>query len=141
MALYGRSPAAARKVAGSPGTTYHRLGMSAFPQIPLRMLAPVSLGLFAVVFLIVVVTSLNGGSGPVSPAPATRSSSRGGSGSTSGSQAGQRQSNSRVYVIRRGDTLSKIASVTGVPVEQLQALNPLIDPKGLITGQRIKLRE
>ena len=117
--------------------------MSAFPQIPLRLLAPVSLGLFAVVFLVVVVTSLNGGSGSVvrSPAPATRTTSRGESGSTTPTQAGQSQSDSPVYVIRRGDTLSKIASVTGVPVEQLQALNPLIDPKGLITGQRIKLRE
>jgi LysM repeat protein len=130
-------------VAGSRRTTYHRRGMSAFPQIPLRMLAPVSLGLFAVVFLIVVVSSLNGGSGSVgskSPAPATRSSSRSASGSTSSTPA-RRGLDSREYVIKPGDTLSKIASATGVPVEQLQALNPLIDPKGLVTGQRIKLRE
>lgn len=106
------------------------------------MLAPVSLGLFAVVFLIVVVTSLDGGSGSVgkSPAPSARSSSHG-SASTSSSPAGRRSTNPRVYVIKPGDTLSKISAATGVPVEQLQALNPLIDPKGLVTGQRIKLRE
>jgi LysM repeat protein len=46
-----------------------------------------------------------------------------------------------VYVVKSGDTLAAIAEKTGVPVEQLQALNPELDPRALVTGQRVTLRE
>jgi LysM repeat protein len=44
-------------------------------------------------------------------------------------------------VVKAGDTLVKIADSTGVPIEELLSLNPSIDPQGLVTGQRVKLRE
>jgi LysM repeat protein len=43
-------------------------------------------------------------------------------------------------VVRSGDTLGSIAQKTGIPVEQLQQLNPSLDPQALVSGQRIKLR-
>jgi LysM repeat protein len=48
----------------------------------------------------------------------------------------------RFYVIRPGDTLSTISVRTGVPIAQLQALNPRIaaDPNALQTGQSLRLR-
>lgn len=45
----------------------------------------------------------------------------------------------RSYVVKPGDTLSSIAIGTGVSVEQLQALNPDVDPQALAAGERLKL--
>ena len=45
-----------------------------------------------------------------------------------------------VYVVKQGDTLGGIAEKTGVPVEQLQDLNPGLDQFSLVAGQRIKLK-
>jgi nucleoid-associated protein YgaU len=48
----------------------------------------------------------------------------------------------RFYFVRAGDTLSNISAKTGVPVAQLQVLNPALasDPNALQTGQRLRLR-
>lgn len=45
------------------------------------------------------------------------------------------------YVVKAGDSLSAIAVKTGVPVGQLEALNPNVDPNVLHTGQRLRLRQ
>jgi LysM repeat protein len=130
------------------------------------MLAPISLVAFAVVFLIVIVSSLGGGSESKSKAATataqqtgkrtsrsrrTRTTSStgttgttgttGATGATGASGATGAFANRRVYVVRAGDTLVKIADRTGVPIEDLLSLNPSIDPQGLVTGQRVKLRE
>ena len=42
--------------------------------------------------------------------------------------------------MKSGDTLSVIAEETGVPVDELTQLNPVLDPQALIEGQRVKLR-
>jgi LysM repeat protein len=44
------------------------------------------------------------------------------------------------YRARPGDSLSRIAARTGVPVEQLEQLNPQVDPLALLPGQRVRLR-
>ncbi len=44
------------------------------------------------------------------------------------------------YTVQSGDTLTAIAHKTGVPVAELQALNPEIDPQILIAGEVLKLR-
>ena len=49
----------------------------------------------------------------------------------------RRPSVRRTYVIREGDTFETIASEQGTTVEQLQALNPDVDPNSLQVGQRI----
>jgi LysM repeat protein len=46
----------------------------------------------------------------------------------------------RTYTVQSGDTLTAIAHKTGVPVAELQALNPEIDPQILIAGEVLKLR-
>jgi LysM repeat protein len=53
----------------------------------------------------------------------------------------QRRPQRTFYRVKLNDTLGLIAEQTGVPVEQLQALNPELDPQNLIVGQRIRLRE
>jgi LysM repeat protein len=44
------------------------------------------------------------------------------------------------YVIENGDTLIAIAHKTGVPVGQIERLNPEVDPQILISGEKLKLR-
>ncbi len=45
------------------------------------------------------------------------------------------------YVVKRGDTLAKIARANGVSLTDLQAVNPGVDSKHLKVGQKIKLPE
>jgi Tfp pilus assembly protein FimV len=97
-----------------------------------RYLAPIALVLFTIV-LIVVVASSGGGDGSSKPAPRP-------------SAAAVRQAARRAaatpakYTVQAGDSLLAIAQRTGVPTDQLQKLNPDIDPQVLVPGQRLKLR-
>lgn len=44
------------------------------------------------------------------------------------------------YVVQNGDTLTSIAHKTGVPLRQIEELNPGLDPQILPSGERLKLR-
>lgn len=46
----------------------------------------------------------------------------------------------KTYTVQTGDTLTAIAHKTGVPVAEILALNPEVDPQILIAGQTLKLR-
>jgi len=46
-----------------------------------------------------------------------------------------------VYIVQTGDTLGEIAAKTGLTLEELQLLNPELDPQALVSGQRIRLKE
>ncbi len=46
----------------------------------------------------------------------------------------------KTYTVQTGDTLTAIAHKTGVPVAELLALNPEVDPQILIAGQTLKLK-
>lgn len=50
------------------------------------------------------------------------------------------KTNAAHYVVERGDALAAISDKTGVSVERLMALNPTLDPLGLVPGERIRLR-
>jgi LysM repeat protein len=96
-----------------------------------RYLAPIALVLFTIVLIVVVASS--GGDGSSKPAPRP-------------SAAAVRQAARRTaatpgkYTVKAGDSLLAIAQKTGVPTDELQKLNPDIDPQVLVPGQRLKLR-
>ncbi len=46
----------------------------------------------------------------------------------------------KAYVVQNGDTLTSIASETGVPVSRIEELNPGVDPQILVSGEKLKLR-
>ena len=46
----------------------------------------------------------------------------------------------KTYTVESGDTLTAIAHKTGVPVAEILALNPEVDPQILIAGQTLKLK-
>jgi LysM repeat protein len=106
-------------------------------QSSVRMLAPIALVLFAIAFFVVILSSGSDDEGGGKAEPAIQR--------TTAPKRGKAQAPSRrardTYTVKTGDTLAGIAQKTGVPVEQLQALNPLLDPQALVSGQKIKLRE
>jgi LysM repeat protein len=93
---------------------------------------------FAAVVLVVTNTTSNGdeGGGSDNATRTTEDRPR-----QQGNQQQQRRPQRAFYRVRLNDTLGLIAEQTGVPVEQLEALNPELDPQNLIVGQRIRLRE
>jgi hypothetical protein len=44
------------------------------------------------------------------------------------------------YTVQPGDSLTSIASKTGIPLGILETLNPNVDPNALQTAQRLRLR-
>jgi LysM repeat protein len=116
--------------------------MGVFRQSSLRVLAPASLVVFGIVFLIVVIASLSGG-GDSSSSQSDRltvSQSTKRDRTRAKQRRAQRKPAQRgVYVVRAGDNLFTISSKTGVPIDTLRALNPTLDPQALVTGQRVRL--
>lgn len=52
----------------------------------------------------------------------------------------KQRTKARSYTVESGDTLTAIAHKTGVPVAEILALNPEVDPQILIAGQTLQLR-
>jgi LysM repeat protein len=95
---------------------------------PARFLAP--LALIAVVVAVALVIQLSN-TGTSTSAVSTTQRAR---------HVRPAKLRARVYVVRRGDNLTVIATKTGVSLDRLQQLNPGIDPQALQAGQRLKLR-
>lgn len=108
--------------------------MTSTHRNPVRWLAPVALLVCALAVLLVVT---GGGSDGGS---STRTEQRSTSTSSKRSAAKRSKKARRIYHVRSGDTLGGIAQRTGVPLSELQALNPQLDAQALQTGQKVKLR-
>lgn len=46
----------------------------------------------------------------------------------------------KTYTVQTGDTLTAIAHETGVPLAEIMALNPGVDPQILTAGEVLKLK-
>jgi teichoic acid transport system ATP-binding protein len=99
---------------------------------PLRYLAPIALVVFTIVLIAVVASSGGGQSSSSNHKPKASSVSR--------AARTPARTTRRKYTVKAGDSLLAIAEKTGVPTDQLQRLNPDIDPQVLVPGQRLKLR-
>jgi LysM repeat protein len=109
---------------------------------PARILAPLALGVFALVFFAIVVGSGGGGDSGGSNAGSTSTeTSRTTTTSKQERTKTTPQAGQATYTVKVGDTLGGIADKTGVPVEKLLELNPDLDPQALVSGQKVKLRE
>jgi LysM repeat protein len=110
---------------------------------PARILAPLALIVFALALLVILSSGGGGGRSTPSSSP-TKAEQRDlklkQQRAAGRSQRATIRASQTVYVVRTGDTLAGIAQKTGVPIEKLQTLNPNLDPQGLLSGQRIKLR-
>jgi LysM repeat protein len=94
-----------------------------------RLAAVLALVVAFVVIVVLVASSLGGGGSGQS------SAHRGGQGGATFGRSGR-----QTYVVKPGDTFSRIAHKVGISVERLQRLNPKIDQFTLQSGDRVKLR-
>jgi LysM repeat protein len=53
----------------------------------------------------------------------------------------KKRTKAKTYTVQSGDTLISIAHKTGVPVAELQALNPEVDPQIMVAGEVLKLQK
>ncbi|HYZ79744.1 MAG TPA: LysM domain-containing protein [Solirubrobacteraceae bacterium] len=100
-----------------------------------RFLAPIALAAVGVgVYLIVHST--------VGQDTSSVASSTSGLGTGRQHATHKRRRSPKYYVVKSGDTLSRISSHVHVPVAELTTLNPSLssDPNSLQTGQRLRLR-
>jgi LysM repeat protein len=95
-----------------------------------RILAAVALVAAVIAIVVAVSSGLSGSS----------SDSHHKSGHHSQKEATHHRTKAKTYTVQTGDTLTAIAHQTGVPVSELLALNPEVDPQILIAGQVLKLK-
>ena len=93
-----------------------------------RVAAILALVAVFVVVLIVIVSAGGGGGSGDSSSQATGPAKR------------SKQSHRKIYVVKPGDTFSRIAQKVGISVDKLQRLNPHVDQFTLQSGDRVKLR-
>ena len=98
---------------------------------PARLGAAIALAVAAVVLVVTIAASLGGGDS-------------GSSARSHGSGAIHRSAEKRhvpaTYEVQSGDTLVSIAHRTHVPVREIEALNPEVDPHILLAGEILELR-
>ena len=115
------------------------------PRSLSRWLAPLALlaSLLAVAVVVMGTTSEDESDGGSTPTTEERREARGETGTSPSATSARTSTNRqrRTYTVRPGDTLALIAERTGVSVEELQELNPRVDPNNLIVGQKIRLTE
>ena len=105
---------------------------------PVRFLAPLAVVAVAIALYSVLSHGLSDDGSGKSPPAAQRSG-------TKTQQTSERKSTQKrkrkTYVVKPGDTPSAIAEKTGVPLAEIQRLNPDLDPQLLAPGTKIKLRQ
>ena len=95
-----------------------------------RIAAALALVAAVLILAVVVASAMDGGSS----APDKRSERQ------AQKQDKKQRTKAETYTVQTGDTLTAIAHRTGVPVAEILALNPEVDPQILIAGQTLKLR-
>ena len=106
--------------------------------------APAAFLLAATIAVLLVKSGLdNGSKQETAAAPTTTQATTQATTTTklvlTGTVATTTDANAQYYTIQGGDTLGSIASRYNTSVEQLQALNPDVDPSALQPGQRIRV--
>jgi LysM repeat protein len=96
-----------------------------------RTLAAVALVVAVIAVVVAISSTLNDSSS---------SKSNRHSGQTTTQAHKRHRTKAKTYVVQTGDTLTAISHRTGVPVAEIEALNPEVDPQILIAGQTLKLR-
>ena len=105
---------------------------------PARFLAPLALVAVAVALILVVSNSRDTES-TAQPTGVTRTAD--GSATPATGKKQRKRHIRKMYKVKPGDTPSGIAEKTGVPLEDILALNPTLDPQTLAPGTKIRLRK
>jgi len=92
-----------------------------------RILAVLAIAAAVIAIVVVVGDSTGGGGG-------------GGDRAERRAQQREQEQQEATYVVQENDTLAGIAEKTGVSVEDLQNLNPDVDPQALPAGATLQLK-
>ena len=103
---------------------------------PVRLLAPIALVLSFMAFSFVILGSRGDDDEAPTGDTATQPKS-----DTQARTAPKPKPTPATYTVKTGDNLGSIAEKTKIPIEDLQELNPELDPRALVSGQKIKLKE
>lgn len=95
-----------------------------------RLVAALALMVAVLVVVVVVAGAMSGND----------SSSPDRDGKPQAQKEKKQRTKAKTYTVESGDTLTAIAHKTGVPVAEILALNPEVDPQILIAGQTLQLR-
>lgn len=106
--------------------------MNKTTSAPARALAAIAVVCGFLALIVVISSSLGGDDGGDGQRGATRAQQ--------GKAQGKGKRKPASYVVQSGDTLVSIARRTGVPVAQIERLNPGVDPQILVSGEKLKLR-
>src|ERR1044071_1275429 len=98
---------------------------------PARLAAPLALLAAAIAVAVVVAASRPGSTDSPSPLPRPAV--------TQPVRRSSRPATPRAYVVKPGDTLTVIADKAGVSIEEIERLNPDVDPNALQSGERLEL--
>ncbi len=85
----------------------------------------------AVVVIVVVVSTASNSSDSSSPHHRQHQAQK---------EKAKHQTTAKTYTVQTGDTLTAIAHKTGVPLSEILALNPTVDPQILTAGETLKLK-
>lgn len=91
-----------------------------------------ALALLVAVLVVVVVASAALDGGDSNDRPRTQRQVK--------AEGKRHRTKAKAYTVEPGDTLTAISHKTGVPVAEILALNPEVDPQILIAGQTLQLR-
>lgn len=107
-------------------------------DIPKPIARYAAIGALVVAFVVIIVligSSLGGGS------DSDDSGSRQAGGQKQSKSKGSGSADRKLYVVKPGDCcLSQIAEKTGIDIEELEQLNPGLDPQAIHSGDTVKLR-
>lgn len=107
-------------------------------SISTRWLAPAALA-GALVAVIVVASAGGGSDGGGGSASTTATTQRGAQTTRTTATSTTPAKTPRRYTVQPGDVLSAIAEKTGVPLSEIEQLNPDVDAQSLHAGQKLKL--
>ncbi|HEY8584726.1 MAG TPA: LysM domain-containing protein [Capillimicrobium sp.] len=106
-----------------------------------RIVAPLAiLAVVAAIFLIVTTTLRDdSGESASSGDTPTQAGNASDDGVDEPTRPKRKRKQPKTYTVQTGDILSTVSEQTGVSVEELQELNPDVDPQALQVGQVLKL--
>src|SRR5918911_4527300 len=104
---------------------------------PARFLAPIALVAFAFALYTVVEHARDSGGGASSSSATPTQTSAPSKASKKAAARKKARHHRKSYRVKPGDTPSSIALKYGITVQQLQKLNPDMDPQALTVGERL----
>jgi LysM repeat protein len=105
-----------------------------------RYAAPAAFLLAVTVAVLLVRAGLEGGGGGTTPSIPSASVATAPTTKPARTRPKTTTAAAQYYTVESGDTFGSIAAKEGTSVQDLEALNPKVDPASLVPGQKIRVK-